>query len=1204
MAWNIAGVSRRTRDAAVEAARRAGMGLDDWLDDAIADHAELDLRGQPAQDYGPDDRLDAALRRLERIARRNAPVKEPRAAGMPGAFDSVIERFEVRLARAEAQAARAFESVAQILERDDAARDGDRRPLIDAVRRLESIRASLTGAAQAGGTRGDGFAQASAPGPKAPFDLKAAVSQIAMRRHELEARAGGTAPTASEAQTGAFGDGAAALARGKGNPGALDARPEAEAGSYAPPGAVEADATAQLTQLLLDDVRALGRKLDDMRRERAEPSASAIDLSAMRAEIAAMNRSLADLAPRNAVVALEGAIRDLVQRIEVLRQSGHGESMLAPLEAMATEFRAALKAHDPQAAAQGLEREIRAIGGRIDSLPASAINPETFERIRQQTEEVRNLLASAALRSPPLERMERQIGELADRVERLGASPAPHFESAEMAARLAEACRQIERSTPPAALASIELRLEQIAARLDQEIARPSASVAIDPAPFDDLARRIDSVRQSLETLPPATIDTGPIERLLREFDVKLDAAGAADADAKALQSMFVEIRDKLDSLADGEAGARQLEPALRELGARIDTVAAPFDFNSIVTLMRSLEAKFETNANAPVEREVVEQVADEVARRLRDMSPRQGELEAFAQQIDSIYDRIDALAAKTTANDPRPVVRELLEKLRDAEKAEGSSALETSAAVHAALDTHLAELKVEQASADRRTQSRLADLQSVLETLTERLAGIESELAGDDVDEEMRPAPRTPAAAPPVGSASPGVEALAPEAAPQRAAQPKTGANSGDPASDPAEGEDFLIEPGAGGPQRAREARELAQMIGPKTNPAVSVHIAAARRAAQAALAESSAASNAGIVKTLAGSGRTQFAARGVQNAKAFYATHKRSVLLGVAVAIAATLAVRMAGLRAPFLQRSQVGEQAVNTAKLDAPKGKAAEVPGAAKSAGETIDVAPTASIGQPPAKPGALDLAPGKGPSASELMAAIPPGIPQSLRDAVAASEPNAQYELAMRLLEGRGLSKDQAAAARWFERAASLGLAPAQYRLGSMYEKGIGLPADPAAAKRWYLKAAEAGNARAAHNLAVMNADPGRGGEPNYVEAAKWFRKAAEVGVRDSQYNLGILYAHGLGVEKDLRQSFLWFALAAQQGDTEAGKKRDEIAGQMDPAMLASAVEALTTFKAAKPDPAANDVVAPPGGWNGKPSSLSQTPADAAHPQAPL
>ena len=433
----------------------------------------------------------------------------------------------MRLARAEAQAARAFESVAQILERDDAARDSDRRALIDAVRRLESIRTNLTGAAQTGETRGDRFPQPPALDPKAPFDLKAAVSQIAMRRHEIEARAGrgepGRAP--SDARTAVDADASApspadAQSRPHGRRSSL--RKSARIGAWRSP-----TPAAPLAQLLLDDVRALARKLDDMRRERAEQSASAIDLSAMRAEIDAMRQSLADLAPRNAVVALEGAIRDLVQRVEMLRQSGHGESMLAPLEAMAAEFRAAVKAHDPQAAAAGLEREIRAIGGKIDSLAATAIKPETFERIRRQTEEVRNLLASAALRTPPLERLERQIGELADRVERLGASPAPHFESAEMAALLAEACRQIERSTPPAALVSIEQRLEQIAARLDQELARPSAPAAIDPGPFDDLARRIDGVRQSLEARPPATIDTGPIERLLRDFDAKLDAAGA-----------------------------------------------------------------------------------------------------------------------------------------------------------------------------------------------------------------------------------------------------------------------------------------------------------------------------------------------------------------------------------------------------------------------------------------------------------------------------------------------------------------------------------------------------------------------------------------------------------------------------------------------------------------------------------------------------
>ncbi|HEV7478680.1 MAG TPA: hypothetical protein VGO05_00150, partial [Roseiarcus sp.] len=410
MAWNIAGVDRRTRDAAVEAARRAGMRLDDWLDEVITDYAGLDQHPRLEHVGAEVDRLDAAAGRLERIARRNEQAQARRAPAPSEGPNSAIERFEVRLARAEAQAARAFETVAEILDRDGAARDSDRRALIDAVRRLESIRTTLTDVAQTREKPSNRFPPPGALDPKGPFDLKAAVSQIAMRRHELEERAG------------------------RGETGSLDAEPRMD-GAPAEGGP---EAAPPLAQLLLDDVRALGLKLDDMRHERADPSAS-VDLGAMRAEIETMGRSLADLAPRNAIVALEGAIRDLVQRVEMLRQSGHGESMLAPLEAMAAEFRAALRAHDPQSAVAGLEREIRAIGGKIDGLAATAIKPETFELIRRQTEEVRNLLASAALRTPPLERLERQIGELADRVERLDASPTPHFESAEMASLLAEA---------------------------------------------------------------------------------------------------------------------------------------------------------------------------------------------------------------------------------------------------------------------------------------------------------------------------------------------------------------------------------------------------------------------------------------------------------------------------------------------------------------------------------------------------------------------------------------------------------------------------------------------------------------------------------------------------------------------------------------------------------------------------------------------
>ena len=85
----------------------------------------------------------------------------------------------------------------------------------------------------------------------------------------------------------------------------------------------------------------------------------------MREQIAAMARILSELAPRNAVVALEGAVRDLTERVAMLRGDGCRKSLLAPLDYVAAELRSTLKSHNPQAVAAGLEREIRALGGKI-----------------------------------------------------------------------------------------------------------------------------------------------------------------------------------------------------------------------------------------------------------------------------------------------------------------------------------------------------------------------------------------------------------------------------------------------------------------------------------------------------------------------------------------------------------------------------------------------------------------------------------------------------------------------------------------------------------------------------------------------------------------------------------------------------------------------------------------------------------------------
>lgn len=196
------------------------------------------------------------------------------------------------------------------------------------------------------------------------------------------------------------------------------------------------------------------------------------------------------------------------------------------------------------------------------------------------------------------------------------------------------------------------------------------------------------------------------------------------------------------------------------------------------------------------------------------------------------------------------------------------------------------------------------------------------------------------------------------------------------------------------------------------------------------------------------------------------------------------------------------------------------------------------------------------------------------PISLRQAAAQGDPRAQYAIALRYAQGDGTPQNLVEAARWFERAAGAGLAPAQYRLGAMYERGQGVARDLGRARSWYQAAAEKGNVKAMHNLAV-NLSSGAN-TADYAAAAKWFAEAAAYGLADSQFNLGILTEHGLGTTKNLVEAYKWFALAAKSGDAEAAKRRDAVAAQLDPASLAEAGKALTSWTAKQAPAEANEV----------------------------
>jgi localization factor PodJL len=223
----------------------------------------------------------------------------------------------------------------------------------------------------------------------------------------------------------------------------------------------------------------------------------------------------------------------------------------------------------------------------------------------------------------------------------------------------------------------------------------------------------------------------------------------------------------------------------------------------------------------------------------------------------------------------------------------------------------------------------------------------------------------------------------------------------------------------------------------------------------------------------------------------------------------------------------------------------------------------------------------------PTGHPAVDGLPASISPTLRQALAASEPAAEYELGLRYLDGRGMPQNSAEAVRWLQRASDAGFAPAQFRLAGLNEKGDGVRKDAQAARRLYIAAANKGHGKAMHNLAVLYAE-GIDGKPDYKAASEWFRKASNYGVADSQYNLAILFARGIGVQANLAESYRWFSLAAAAGDGEAAKKRDEVGARLDPQTLAMAKSAVQSFVPEREPDEAINLKAPPGGWDKVPA----------------
>ena len=90
-------------------------------------------------------------------------------------------------------------------------------------------------------------------------------------------------------------------------------------------------------------------------------------------------------------------------------------------------------------------------------------------------------------------------------------------------------------------------------------------------------------------------------------------------------------------------------------------------------------------------------------------------------------------------------------------------------------------------------------------------------------------------------------------------------------------------------------------------------------------------------------------------------------------------------------------------------------------------------------------------------------------EQVKKAAEQGDALAQYRLGLHYVDGRGVAKDNAEAAKWYLKAAEQGNANGQFELGFMYENGKGVAKDEAEAIKWYRKAAAQGNTKAQRKL---------------------------------------------------------------------------------------------------------------------------------------
>jgi localization factor PodJL len=1176
--WSVKGVDPRTRDAAKAAARRAGMTLGEWLDHKIRDEAEETGSVESGPAAAPPEQLDIAAL-SERLARLSTGQMEtsPQAAttsAKPTAPELSRGQIDAALAQAaaaeritresSAKTAGALDSIARWIEKTENRLASGERAIVE---RQERATAVIADAIKTMGERlveierktvetQSKLVPAAAPAATRPplsrDSLAAAVTDIRTRQRILDTdteTATAPHPALSESRIAALRQDLQALSA-RIDPANEPAAPERP---RMPPAPRPSD-TRGLESMIAD----LGAKLDRLdQRDRIEPILK--PLARIESEVARLSQDRSN----EGYARFELEVAHLAAKVDALAARGGDKTMLAPVLRDIADIRDMLASTDGDNRLGELSQQVSTLAAEVGRLRETQGDGRELRSLSLAIEDVRDAILSDRSQErftdpAPLMSLSRQIEALAGKVESLPAMR-PEVINAQ-AEQLFARLNEIDASGRPVS-DELSRRIEALVIKLEDVAERQPTQ----------LADRIDALQQRIETLA----DHGPA----------------------AVTKQIAALTDRIESLA----ASSSLTQLVNDSGS---VPMARIDLSPVEDMLRGLAEKIDEAGRPGAESDsfdALEQQIAGLASRLDEAAATRSAETGIERTLQDLVRHLQTMREDTAAAAERAARAAMADMASKAPQPGNGNFAELSSLLSGLRETH--------ASSGRETQDAIGAVHRTLETIISRLASLEAELG---TERQGGPHPTMPArpALPARAAAMPAAKAPDPQAGMSAALEDRFGARL-EQAPPTKASLDLPLEPGSGRPrsEAATAAGQDAQSIRQNL-------IAAARRSAKAAT-EAAAATPAAPAET--GKGGSSGS-----RLKEIMEKRRRPLLLGLAAIV---LAMGTAHVVTGALQgdkakpaKSEAVQSPVAAPTPAAPEAPAPESP--AKPAKDQssmlspVETGPASVLAAPAVAAEAKPDITGSTSAMPAAIAALPPvsapepvqsvtglgDLPNGLgtaglRKAALAGDARAVYELASRAADGSSATRDPKLALRLFERAAVAGLPPAQFRLANMFEKGIGTARDLALARVWYGRAAERGNAKAMHNLAVLYAE-GVNGKPDYAMATEWFHRAAEFGVRDSQYNLAILLGRGLGAPADLGQSYLWFSVSAAQGDEDAARKRDEVAGRLSAGDLGAAKAAADNWKAKPLDPAANEVAAPAKGWDEAPTAALKKPAKPA------